>query len=43
MWTGYRINTDKSEKMNSQEDNCSYVVIIFFVNSFNAVYAFTEL
>ena len=33
---------DKSEKMDSQEDNCSYVVVIF-MNSFNAVDAFTEL
>ena len=33
---------DKSEKMESQEDNWGYVVIIF-MNSFNAVYAFTEL
>ena len=28
--------------MDSQEDNCSYEVIIF-MNSFNAVHAFTEL
>ena len=54
MWTRYSINTDqnirileikildKSEKMDSQEDNWGYVVIIF-MNSFYAVYAFTEL
>ena len=51
MWTWYRINTDqiirileikildKSEKMVSQEDN----VVIIFMNSFNAVHAFTKL
>ena len=30
---------DKSEKMDSQEDN----VVLIFMNSFNAVHAFNEL